>query len=226
MFQESQFLSPSTTSYCKKRYICKVVLSKRRPLIDNTNLRTMKRIFSILFFSIVAIAMISCSSENVKIKKALKSSIPVESIRNYKYKSHQIIETLLKSNVEDSIATYESANRVTEMSIERKNQMRDSYQTNLDDCRRQQRNTLYWLRSSYDGLIRDWQRMLDDVNEEIAEDSLKIKANNEKIEFFRHHLENTDSPIIFYVVRHEYQLSGAYRREDVTLDANYQLIKQ
>ena len=184
----------------------------------------MKRFILILSSLLLVIGMISCSSESAKIKKALKSSIPIESVKKYKYKSHQIIETLLKSNVEDSISTYERLNKVAEMSINRKNLMRDSYLSNLDDCKREQRNTLYWLRSSYDGLIRDWQRMIDDVNEEIAEDSLRIKANNEKIAFFRQHLDNTTSPMICYVVRHNYQLAGAFHREDVTLDANYKLI--
>lgn len=173
---------------------------------------------------LLAIVIISCSSENHKIKKALKSSIPVESVKNYKYKSHQIIETLLKSSVEDSVSKYERSNMVTEMSIKSKKQMRDSYQRNLDDCRQEQMNTLYWLQSSYDRLIGDWQRMLKDVNEEIAQDSLKIKSNNKKIAFFRQHLDNTNSPIIFYVVRHDYQLAGVYYQENVTLDANYQLI--
>lgn len=185
----------------------------------------MKRIGSKLLIATLAIMMVGCNSENAKIKRALKSSIPVESVNNYKYKSHQIIETLLRGSVQDSISSYETSNRVTEMSIEHKNQMKDTYMENLEDCKRQKRNTLYWLRSSYDSIIRDWERMLGDVKEEIAEDSLKIAANNEKISFFRQHLENTDSPIVFYKVRHEYQLSGAYRREDVVLDANYQLVK-
>ena len=184
----------------------------------------MKRLFLILSSMLLAIVIISCSSENHKIKKALKSSIPIESVKDYKYKSHQIIETLLKSSVEDSVSKYEHSNIVTEMSIKSKRQIRDSYQKNLDDCRRKQMKTLCGLQSSYDILIRDWQRMLNDVNEEIVQDSLKIKTNNKKITFLRQHLDNTNSPIIFYVVRHDYQLAGVYYQENVTLDANYQLI--
>ncbi len=185
----------------------------------------MKRICSILLIAVTALSFVCCSSEDAKIKKALKLTIPADRVKEYKYKSHQIIETQLKSSIEDSISTYESSNRVVEMYLQNKFQRKNTYQENLDDCRRQQRNTLSWLRSSYNGLIRDWQRMLDDINVEIAGDSLKIKENNEKIAFFRHHLENTNSPIIFYKVRHEYQLSGAYRREDVVLDSNFNLIK-
>ncbi len=185
----------------------------------------MKRIGFIVLIAMQALIMIGCNSENAKIKRALKSSIPVELLNNYKYKSHQIIETLLRSSVQDSLSSYEISNRLAETSIDRKNQMKDTYLENLEDCKRQKRNTLYWLRSSYDIIIRDWERMLNDVEEEIAEDSLKIAVNNDKISFFRHHLDITDSPIIFYKIRHEYQLSGAYRREDVTLDANYQLVK-
>ena len=139
----------------------------------------MRRICPILFVLVAAFSLTCCSSENTKIKKALKASIPAEKVKEYKYKSHQLIETQLKNSIEDSISTYESSNRVIERLLVNKYQRKDTYQENLDDCRRQQRNTLSWLSSSYNGLIRDWQRMLDDITEEIAEDSLKKK-------FFRH----------------------------------------
>lgn len=183
------------------------------------------RVIFLSLFSFVLILIVSCSSENIKIKKALKATIPNEQLRDYKYKSHQILETLLSNNVEDSISSYETANTVKEMSIERKLKLKDSYQENLDDCRRKRQHTLSWLRGDYDSLIRDWQEMLEDVNEQIMEDSLEISSNNKKIAFFKQHLYNTNSPIIFYKILHEYQLNGAYHREEVMLDANYELIK-
>lgn len=185
----------------------------------------MKRTLILPLVMILTALLSSCSSEKAKIKRALKSTIPVESVKGYNYKSHQIIETLLSDSVKDSILSYESSNLVKEMSIKRKLQTKKSYQESLDDCREKRQNTLYWLRGSYDGLIRDWQKMLDDVNEKIAKDSLEISHNNEKIAFFQQNLEKTESPIIFYKVRHEYQLNGTYHREDVMLDANYELIK-
>ena len=39
-------------------------------------------------------------------------------------------------------------------------------------------------------------------------------------------IEGTDSPIIFYKVKHEYMLSGAYHCDEVVLDSKYQLVKQ
>lgn len=185
----------------------------------------MKRKDISILLVLLSIIIAGCNSENSRIKKALKTSISTEQVKNYKYKSHQILETLLRNNVLDSISLYESRNHMAEISIARKQQMKQIYKEKLDDCLRQQHNTLYWLRSSYNSIIRDWQRMLDEAQVGIDEDSLTIVTISKRIEFFRQHLKETKSPIVFYKVRHEYLLNGAYRSEDVILDSNYQLIK-
>lgn len=184
----------------------------------------MKHLLHIFVSLILVSVIICCNSESAQIKRSLKSSIPIESVKLYKYKSHQIIETLLKNNVEDSISTYEQVNNVIEMSIDYKKQICNYYQSNLDDCIRKQKDTFYWMRDSYDALIKDWQRMIDGVNEKIAEDSLKIKSNNNRIALYRQYLDNTATPIVFYVVKHNYLLDGTSCLEYITLDANYKLI--
>ena len=68
--------------------------------------------------------------------------------------------------------------------------------------------------------------MLDDVNREMKKDSLEMDSVNQRIDYFNSCIEGTDSPIIFYKVKHEYTLSGAYHCDEVILDSKYQLVEQ
>ena len=104
---------------------------------------------------ILVVLTFSCNSEESKIKEVLKSTIPVEMAKNYKYKSHQITETVLESNIKDSISSLESANYVKEMFLEEKNKKKTYYLAQIDEMKRQQQTTLPWLRGDYRGLIRD-----------------------------------------------------------------------
>lgn len=160
------------------------------------------------------------------IKEALKSAIPAEMVNNYEYKSHQIVETILDSNIKDSISSLESASTVRIMLLEEKDQEREYYLAQIDQMKHQQQTTLPWLRSDYKGLIRDWQRMLDDVNREMKQDSLVMDSLNKRIDYFNSCIEGTDSPIIFYKVKHVYTLSGAYHCDEIVLDSKYQLVKE
>lgn len=179
----------------------------------------------ILFFLLCLLSVLGCSSEKLKIKKALKSSIPSEQVGDYKFKSYSITETLLEKNVQDSISALQSKNAGKQVMIDNQIRLREGYLSNLEDCKRQQRTTLSWLRSSYNSLIRQWQEMVDESNEKIQVDSAVIVANNQKIDFFKDYLNKTKSPIVFYKVHHSYTLGGAIKNDDVMLDENYNLVQ-
>ena len=179
----------------------------------------------VLLLTICLLSVVGCSSEKAKIKKALKTTIPIEQVGEYKFKSYTITETLLKNNVEDSIASLNNRNMTKQMMIELQQQRRNGYIVSLEDCKRQKRNTLSWLRSSYDSIIRDWQRMIDETNQKIQQDSSVIIANNQKIAFFKDYLDKTKTPIVFYKVNHSYTLRGMIKNEDVMLDDNYKPVK-
>lgn len=186
----------------------------------------MKKFALPYFILLLSIFMFSCNSEDSMIKDALKSAIPAEIVKNYEYKSHQIVETILDSNIKDSISSLESAVVAKEIMLEEKDKKKKYYLSQIDEMRRQQQTTLPWLRGDYRGLIRDWQRMLDDVSREMKQDSLVMDSLNKRIDYFNSCIEGTDSPIIFYKVKHEYMLSGAYHCDEVALDSKYQLVKQ
>ena len=186
----------------------------------------MKNYFISAIIPMLTIFLFSCNSEDSKIKDALKSTIPSEMTKNYQYKSHQVLETILDSNIKDSISSVESKITVREMFLEEKNEKKDYYLAQIDEMKRQQQTTLPWLRGDYRGLIRDWQRMLDDVNKEMKQDSVFMDSLNNRIDYFNSCIEDADSPIIFYKIKHEYMLSGAYHCDEVVLDSKYQLVKQ
>lgn len=186
----------------------------------------MKKFTLPYFILLLSIFMYSCNSEDSKIKEALKSTIPTEVVKNYEYKSHQIVETILDSNIKDSISALESDNTVKIMLLEEKDKKKEYYLAQIAQMKHQQQTTLPWLRGDYRGLIRDWQRMLDDVNREMKQDSLVMDSLNKRIDYFNDCIEGADSPIIFYKVKHEYMLSGAYHCDEVVLDSKYQLVKQ
>lgn len=179
----------------------------------------------VLVYFLCLMSILGCSSEKSKIKKALKSSIPTEQLGEYKFKDYTITETLLKNNIEDSISTLQSSNRAKEATIDSYRRLREGYVSNLEDCKRQQRTTLSWLRSSYNSLICQWEDMIDESNEKIQRDSVVVIANNQKISFFQDYLSKTKTPIVFYKVYHSYTLRGAIKNESVLLDEAYNYVK-
>lgn len=143
----------------------------------------MKKFALPYFILLLSIFMFSCNSEDSMIKDALKSAIPAEMVKNYEYKSHQIVETILDSNIKDSISSLESAVVAKEIMLEEKDKKKKYYLSQIDEMRRQQQTTLPWLRGDYRGLIRDWQRMLDDVSREMKQDSLVMDSLNKRIDY-------------------------------------------
>lgn len=148
----------------------------------------------------------------------------MENVKAYKFKSYQIVATQLRTNITDSIASLKTNNELLNMRIKRSQEHIESCEENIRDCKRSQRSTMYWLRSSYDYIIREWEEMRDKAVQSRQADSLQLDMNTKKINFYKQNLEATDSPIIFYEVKHDYLLRGAVRQEKVVLDANYQLI--
>ena len=102
---------------------------------------------------------------------------------------------------------------------------RNSILHDINDAKDQQRNTMYWLRGFYNNAISGFEDLLEDINQEIAQDSIAIIMNNDNINHFQDILNNTDSPILFYKVKHEYKLAGAYRSDVITLDHNYNIVQ-
>ena len=180
------------------------------------------RLLGIILLSVLLIC--SCSREDSKIKDGLRSSISVEQVQNYKLKEYIIVETILDVNIKDSINKYLGDIRVNEELIKYDSLRLKPILFNIEECKEQKANTLYYLRSSYDDLIIDYKKMSDEIEQDIQEKQNKNKNNRIKIEKFKQVLETANSPIIYYKIKHIYNLGGMRKEEIVTLDFNYKYI--
>lgn len=178
----------------------------------------------ILLFLLSSIC-ISCDSENAKIKKSLKASIPNDTRNYYKYESHDILETILKTNLTDSILALEN-----DISVIRKTMHLDSLRLaniheNMAECKHQRNNTMYFLRSTYDQIIENYKEMEADIIEELTETNDIITVKEAKIDFLSKAMYESNSPIVFYKVRHIYKMHGMLKDTTVLLNTKYEIVK-
>lgn len=184
----------------------------------------MKRCYY-LELAILVMSLVSCTSEDAKIKRALKASVSESLKSEYKYDSHLLLETILKSNLTDSISAFkldiETTRDMMRLDSVRLNNIRD----NMADCRRQRANTLYFLRSTYDDLIEDYEEMEEGIIEKLDERNREILEKEAKVTFWSQSMYETDSPIVFYKVKHTFKMRGMYRDTVVLLNSKYEIVK-
>lgn len=173
---------------------------------------------------IALIATVTCSSEASKIKGALKQSISEELISKYKLKDYSIVETILDANIRDSIATLESKIRLAESRMKADSSRLLNIQADIASVKHSQATTLSWLRSSYNSIIRSYKEMEEDILDNIEERQQMIDSYTSSIKEYEGALASTNSPIIYYVVKHNYTINGAVREDIITLDSNYHLV--
>ena len=162
----------------------------------------------------------------MKIKKSLRESVSTESTEKYEFKSYTILTTLLKSNVEDSISYCENKINSLERNVQAQRSLVGLYETNIADYIREKNKTLSWLQSSYDKLIFDYQKMIQEAKTKIQNDSINIDNYKKRISLYTEYISQTPTPIIFYLVQHDYTLGGLNKKEIVTLDSNYNFVKK
>ena len=178
-----------------------------------------------LILAVIAVCAISCTSEDAKIKKALKASVAESLQSEYKYDSHILLETILKSNLTDSISSFKIDISTTRDLMRLDSLRLDNIRNNMADCRRQRANTMYFLRSTYDDLIEEYEEMEEDIVEKLDGKNSEILAKESKIAFWSKSMYETDSPIVFYKVKHAYKMSGMYRDTVVMLNSKYEIVK-
>lgn len=173
----------------------------------------------------LCILLCSCNSEDRKIKNALRNSIEASEIHNYEYQSHLVLETLLSNNISDSISSVKLDNDSINRRISSDSIRLIELMDNIDDCKRQQANTLYFLRSHYSSIIRDYQEMVSDINMQIEEKQNRIAKNDSIIAFWEKYMSQSETPIVFYKVKHTYKINGMCKESVVLLDSKYNFIK-
>ena len=165
-------------------------------------------------------SVVSCNSEDRRIKKALKEYALLEGTK-YKLDRYQISETILKSNLEDSIGRLKFSITVQEQMMGTDSLLLNNYIAQREQCKKQQRNAPYFLASSYNSLIRDWQKMADEQEEKLNERQEKIDGFNADIKKWQTLISEAKTPIVYYVIKTFYTLDGKFCEKIVLLNTEY-----
>ena len=100
------------------------------------------------FIVALFVLFVSCTSEEAKLKKALIASIPESVKSEYQYESHVLLETLLKSNLTDSISSLKAEIMTNEPLMQMDSTRLADIQSSIDECEALRANTMYFLKSS------------------------------------------------------------------------------
>lgn len=181
------------------------------------------RIFiKVIFALLISFGLFSCNTGDRKIKKALKECALKEGTK-YKLTEYKIVETILKSNLEDSIKSSEVSIKVEKEMMKLDSLMLNKYIAERDQCKMQQKNTLWHLSSSYDSIIEDWQKMIDEQEEKLKEKQEKIDKIKEGIKGWESLILKAETPVIYYIIKHQYILDGKHIGKKVLLTTEYEI---
>lgn len=182
------------------------------------------RIFlNVIFALFICYGLVSCNTEERKIKKALKECALKEGTK-YKLTEYKIVETILKSNLKDSIKSSEISIEVEKEMMRNDSLLLNKYIAQREQCKTQQKNTLYYLASSYNSIINDWQEMIDEKEEDLNEKQEEINKINENIKKWETLIQKAETPIIYYVIKHQYVLDEKHIGNIVLLTTDFQIL--
>ncbi len=184
----------------------------------------MKKYFNYLLLLLIPLCF-ACTSEEKSIRKSLQSSIIESDKNNYQYVSHVLLETLLKSNITDTISSLKAEIFTNESLMQMDSARLSEIQSNIDECKALRANTMFFLRSTYDGIISDYNKMKVDIEENINNRLNIIALCEEKVDFLSKAMYEAESPIVFYKVKHSYKMRGAYKDTIVFMNDKYEIVK-
>lgn len=176
------------------------------------------------YVAIVVLLFAACTSENGKIKTALKSHFSTQQSVNYHYVDHSLVETILNINLLDSIADIKSQIDQVSMKIKPDSTYLLSIQDNIKDCKAKKAGTLYYLRHLYDDLIEDLREREEEIQDSISKNITSRDSLKERMKFYESYITSSDVSIVFYVVKHTYELNGTLKEDVILIDNNYNVI--
>lgn len=178
----------------------------------------MRKLF---YVSLLLLALSSCNTEDVKIRRSLKEIATSESSQKYKLLDYQIVETILQDNLQDSISNYEVDKQVKHTLLQRDSVLLSQYIDNKNDCIRQKNQAPYYIGSMYNSLIRDWEDMITKQQVAINLKLSEIDSLSSKIDYWEELITASTSPIVYYQIKHRYTVGGAHKEEIVLLNTDY-----
>ena len=191
----------------------------------NQNNKIMNRtLLNVVFILFISYCFVSCNTEDRKIKKALKE-YALKNGSKYKLTEYRIIETIMKSNLEDSIKKYEVAIEVEKEMMTMDSLMLNKYIAEREQCKKHQSSTVWHLSSSYNSIINDWQRMIDEQEEKLKEKQKNISNFKVDVNFWKLLVHKAETPIVFYIIKHNFVLDEKHIESNVFLTTEYEVIK-
>lgn len=188
-------------------------------LIMKQNHHLLKVIFIILLFC----GFVSCDTEDRNIKRALKENALLDGTK-YKLTEYRITETILKTNIEDSILSGHTSIIVQKQLMRMDSLKLNEYIQEREQCKADKRNTYGYLASIYDSLIKEWQDMVDYQDERLAIKQRKIDEIKDEIKNWESLIENADDHVIYYIIKHQYILDEKHVEREVLLTTKYEII--
>lgn len=188
-------------------------------LIMKQNHHLLKVIFIILLFY----GFVSCDTEDRNIKRALKENALFDGTK-YKLTEYRITETILKTNIEDSILSGYTSIIVQKQLMRMDSLKLNEYIQEREQCKADKRNTYGYLASIYDSLIKEWQDMVDYQDERLAIKQRKIDEIKDTIINWESLIENADDHVIYYIIKHQYIIDEKHVEREVLLTTKYEII--
>lgn len=180
-------------------------------------------LLKVILIFLLFCGFVSCDTEDRNIKKALKEHALLDGTK-YKLTEYRVIETILRTNIEDSIQSGNISVQVKKEMMKRDSLMLNKYIGEREQCKTQKSNTLRYLKSIYDRLIKDWQEMIDEQEEKLANKQREVDKVKDKIKNWESLIENADDPIIYYVIKHQYILDEKHIEREILLTTKYEII--
>lgn len=180
----------------------------------------MKRI---IYLFLIIISFLSCSDET-KIKNHLKEELALE-CPNYQLIKLDISDTVYKSILEDSLVNLHEEISSNKILIGRDSSQLLILNKQLGDCKVQYKNTLYFLRSSWRGIISDYEKMIEDCQSRIQNKQMIIDNKQILIAEVDSLISNAPDSIVYFIIDHLYACGGDEINEHVFINTNLEIYK-
>ena len=173
---------------------------------------------------VVLYVLSSCSMESKIISKLKEEG--AKTCSQYKFIHCEIEDSISYFDLKDSIDIWKSSLNAKDKFITEHKSSIIKLEENREECVRHRRNTLYYLVSTYDRLIRDYDDLISKEKEQI-----EILENDKNL--LNREIEKTDSVLscnvneepIFFVVRHNYDCGGGIINEKLYINKELQIYK-
>lgn len=183
-------------------------------------------LWKLVLILIVELVLVSCSQQS-RMKNILMELAEKE-CPNYKFESFEIMDSITVSDYKDSIISLDAKTITNEILIEDELKSIGELKAKQDDCRKEKRKTLSWLKATYDDLIRDYDNLIEKRQKRV--DNYKIKnTENEQLKdkYTKLITSKKDGDTIVYLVTlHKYDCGGGTIKETVYFDTDLNIEKK